>query len=37
MTEEQIKELEERLQKIEEQQAQLELDVDTIYKRLYCN
>ncbi len=37
MTEEQIKEIEDRLEKLEKEQANLELDIDTILKRLSCN
>jgi uncharacterized protein (UPF0335 family) len=37
MTEEQIKEIEDRLEQLEKEQANLELDIDTILKRLSCN
>jgi len=37
MTEEQIKEIEDRLEKLEKEQANLELEIDTILKRLSCN
>jgi hypothetical protein len=37
MTDEQIKEIEDRLEQLEKEQANLELDIDTILKRLSCN
>ena len=37
MTDEQIKEIEQRLEQLEKEQANLELDIDTIIKRLSCN
>lgn len=36
MTDEQIKEIEQRLEQLEKEQANLELDIDTILKRLSC-